>query len=100
MFSMELELISAVSNPVGEIKRSLSDGGVDTFLTFSRHLMKYVFLLNDVFSIEFELISVVSNPKGENRALSIRIRGRCIFNVFLTSNEKRCSSQMLRFRLN
>ena len=34
------------------------------------------------FSIELELISVVANPKGGNRALSIRIRGRCIFHVF------------------
>ena len=33
-------------------------------------------------SIELELISGVANPKGGNRALSIRIRGRCIFHVF------------------
>ena len=41
-----------------------SESGVDAFSTFS---------------IELELISGVANPKGGNRALSIRIRGRCIF---------------------
>ena len=38
--------------------------------------------------MNLELISVVANPKGGNRTLRIRIRGRCIFNVFLTCNEK------------
>ena len=42
-----------------------------------------------MFSIELELLSVVANPKGGNRTLSIRIRGRYIFNVFLTSTENR-----------
>ena len=41
-----------------------------------------------MFSIEFEVISVVANPKGGNRTLRVRIRGRCILNVFLTCNEK------------
>ena len=34
-----------------------------------------------MFSIELELISVVWNPKSGNQVLSIRIRGRYIFNV-------------------
>ena len=45
MFSIELELISVVPNPKGEINRSLSESGVDTFLRFSWHLAKHVFLL-------------------------------------------------------
>ena len=60
-FSIELELISGVANPKGEIERSLSESGVDAF---------------SMFSIELELISGVANPKGGNRALSIRIRAR------------------------
>ncbi len=40
-----------------------------------------------MFSIELEPISFVADPKGGNQALSIRIRGRYIFNVFLTYNE-------------
>ena len=66
-FSIELEFISVVANPKEEIERSLSESGVDAF---------------SAFSIELELISVVANPKGGNRALSIRIQGRCIFHVF------------------
>ena len=42
-------------------------------------------------SIELELISVVSNPKGLNQEPFIRIRGRYIFNVSLTSKETRFS---------
>ena len=49
---------------------------------------------------EFELISVVLNPKGESQALSIRIQGRSIFNVFLPSNEKLVSYKMLCFQFN
>ena len=41
-----------------------------------------------MFSIKLELISVVAKPEGGNRTLRVRILGRCIFNVFLTSNEK------------
>ena len=53
-----------------------------------------------MFSIELQLISLVSNPKGRNQALSIRIRGRQVFNVLLTSNEIRFSHKMLCFQLN
>ena len=84
----------------GEIKRSLSESWVDTCLTFSWHLGKHVFLLNDMFSIELELISVVSKPTGGNQALSIRIRGRYIFNVFLASRETRVSAKMICFQSN
>ena len=38
MFSVELDLISGVSNPKGETKRPLPESGVDAFLTLSRHL--------------------------------------------------------------
>ena len=67
VLSIQFELISVVSNPKGGTERSLSESGVDAF---------------SMFSIELELISGVANPKGGNRALSIRIRGRCIFHVF------------------
>ncbi len=50
--------------------------------------------------MKLELISVVANPKGGNRTLRVRIRGRCIFNVFLTSNEKLVSCKMPCFQLN
>ena len=53
-----------------------------------------------MFEIELELISVVANPKGGNQALSIRIRGRYIFNVFLASRETRFSSKVQCFQLN
>ena len=52
-----------------------------------------------MFSIELDLISVVADPKGENQALSIRIRGRYIFNVFLASRETRVSAKMQCFQL-
>ena len=42
--------------------------------------------------MKLELISVVANPKGGNRTLRVRIRGRCIFNVFLTSIRKKTKS--------
>ena len=50
--------------------------------------------------MELELISFVADPKGGNQALSIRIRGRFIFNVFLASNETRFSSETMAFILN
>ena len=53
-----------------------------------------------MFPIELELISVVADPKGGNRVLSIRVRGRYTFDVFLTSNETRFSLKMLGFQLN
>ena len=48
-----------------------------------------------MFSIELELISVVADPKGGNQALSIRIRGRYIFNVSLTSKETSFSANAM-----
>ena len=50
--------------------------------------------------MKLELISVVANPKGGNRTLRIRIRGRCTFNVFLTSIEKLVCNEMLCFPWN
>ena len=41
----------------------------------------------------------MSNPKGGNQALSIRIRGRSIFNVFLASRETRFSAKMQMFSI-
>ena len=50
--------------------------------------------------MKLELISVVANPKGGNRTLRVRIRGRCIFHVFSTSNEKLLSNKILCFQWN
>ena len=44
-----------------------------------------------MFSIEVELVPLCGDPKGGNQALSIRIRGRGIFSVVLTSHEKQFS---------
>ena len=46
---------------------------------------------NHTFYVELDLISLIANPKGGNQALSIRIRGRHVFRVFLSSYEKRFS---------
>ena len=48
----------------GKIKRPLPESGVDTCLMFARHLMKNVFLYNDVFSIELELATGAVKPEG------------------------------------
>ena len=42
----------------------------------------------------------MASPKGGNRRLRVRIRGRCILNVSLTSHEKLVSYKMLCFQLN
>ena len=47
--------------------------------------------------MKLELISVVANPKGGNRMLRVRFRGRCLFAVFLTSNENLVSNKLLCF---
>ena len=47
-----------------------------------------------MFFKEIQEVTIDSNPKGGNQALSIRIRLRHIFRVFLTSYEKRFSVKM------
>ena len=65
MFSIELELISVVSNPKGGNQAlSLSESGVDTCLTFSCHLAKFVFLLKCSVFKEIRAYLRCGEPEG------------------------------------
>ena len=74
----KLSLIWAVLVPT-----SPNLGSTWVYLWLGHSSRKTFFRKNHTFYLELDLISLIANPKGENQALSIRIRGRHVFRVFL-----------------